>query len=115
VTGHLIVRFFTKGVEMKSKASLSVIVLLVTVMLLSAIPAIGQSPTLTMTWWGGDTRHNRTIEVIEMYEEATGVDVEYEFSGWGDYWTRTTTQASGGELACLMQHEYRHRGRFHHA
>jgi multiple sugar transport system substrate-binding protein len=108
VTGHLIVRFFTKGVEMKSKASLSVIVLLVTVMLLSAIPAIGQSPTLTMTWWGGDTRHNRTIEVIEMYEEATGVDVEYEFSGWGDYWTRTTTQASGGELACLMQHEYRH-------
>ncbi|MBN2471264.1 MAG: extracellular solute-binding protein [Anaerolineae bacterium] len=93
---------------MKSKTSLSIIVLLVAAMLLSTVPALGQDAPLRITWWGSQDRHDRTIEVIGMYEEATGVDIEYEFSGWGDYWTRVSTQAAGNELACIMQHDYRY-------
>lgn len=94
---------------MNTKVRLGVLVLVIVALALPSVPAMGQdAQTLTITWWGGQSRHDRTIEVIEMYEEATGVDVEYEFSGWGDYWTRTTTQAAGGELACIMQHDYRY-------
>jgi len=70
--------------------------------------AFAQDQTeLTITWWGSDNRHNRTIEVIEMFEaEHPEIDVTYEFSSWGDYWTRVNTQASGGSVACVMQQDY---------
>jgi multiple sugar transport system substrate-binding protein len=83
--------------------------LLVLVLLLSLGSVINaQDPVeLTLTWWGSDNRHDRTIEVIEMFEAANpGVDITYEFSGWGDYWTRVNTQAAGGTVACVMQQDY---------
>ena len=94
---------------MNTKFRFGVLTLLIAALLLPVVPVMGQgAQTLTITWWGGQTRHDRTIAVIEMYEEATGVNIEYEFSGWGDYWTRVTTQAAGGELACIMQQDYRY-------
>lgn len=73
-----------------------------------AVPVFGQDTTeLTLTWWGSDDRHNRTIEVIELFEaEHPNIDVTYEFSSWGDYWTRVNTQAAGGSIACVMQQDY---------
>jgi multiple sugar transport system substrate-binding protein len=42
-----------------------------------------------------------------MYEaEHPNIDIVYEFVGWGDYWTTTATQAAGGNLPDLMQHDY---------
>lgn len=71
------------------------------------IVAQAQDTELTITWWGSDDRHNRTIEVVEMFEaDNPGVDVTYEFSGWGDYWTRVNTQAAGSTVACVMQQDY---------
>jgi len=62
---------------------------------------------LTITWWGSDNRHDRTIEVIEMFEaEHPEIDISYEFSGWGDYWTRVNTQVAGNAVACIMQQDY---------
>jgi multiple sugar transport system substrate-binding protein len=62
---------------------------------------------LTVTWWGSDNRHDRTIQVIEMFEaEHPEIDVTYEFSSWGDYWTRVNTQVAGDAVACVMQQDY---------
>ncbi len=62
---------------------------------------------LTVTWWGSQARHDRTIELIELFEsEHPGLEITYEFSGWGDYWTRVNTQATGGNVACVMQQDY---------
>ncbi len=62
---------------------------------------------LTVTWWGSDNRHDRTIEVIEMFEaEHPEIDVTYEFSSWSDYWTRVNTQVAGDAVACVMQQDY---------
>ena len=62
---------------------------------------------LRMTWWGSQNRHDRTIQVIEMYEaENPNVDIVYEFANFDDYWVRLNTQAAGGDLACIMQHDY---------
>lgn len=84
------------------------LLLVATLFLLSISVAFAQDQTeLTITWWGSDNRHNRTIEVIEMFEaEHPEIDVTYEFSSWTDYWTRVNTQASGGSVACVMQHDY---------
>lgn len=74
--------------------------------------AAAQDPTtMRITWWGSQDRHDRTIEVISLFEAANpGLTVEYEFSSWGDYWTRVNTQAAGGQMACIMQHDYRYLG-----
>lgn len=69
--------------------------------------AEGEPIELRMIWWGSQNRHDRTIKAIEMYEaENPNVDIVYEFVGWGDYWTTTATQAAGGNLPDLMQHDY---------
>lgn len=62
---------------------------------------------MRLVWWGSQSRHDRTIAVIEMYEAANpGVDIVYEFANFGDYWTLMNTQAAGGQLACVMQQDY---------
>lgn len=83
---------------------------LLALFLLSVMSVTAQdSITLRVTWWGSQDRHDRTIQVIEMYEAANpNVNIEYEFSGFNDYWTRVSTQAAGNELACVMQQDYRY-------
>jgi len=76
--------------------------------LLSAVVVYGQDKTeMQITWWGGDTRTNRTIQVIEAYEAAhPDVDIVYEYSSFSDYWTLLNTKAAGGQLPCVMQQDY---------
>lgn len=72
------------------------------------LPAAAQEPVeLQMTWWGSQARHDRTIAVIEMYEAANpGLDIVYTFNNFNDYWTRLNTEAAGGQVACVLQHDY---------
>ena len=89
-------------------SKLIVFMLLAVLLVLLGGTAVAQdTTTLTVTWWGSDNRHEKTIEVIEMFEaEHPEIDIEYEFSGWSDYWTRVQTQAAGGSVACVMQQDY---------
>ena len=81
------------------------------VMLLSLAGAQDDPVTINVTWWGSQNRHDRTVEVINMFEaEHPNISVEYEFSGWPDYWTRVSTQAAGGQIACVMQQDYAYLG-----
>lgn len=82
--------------------------LLVALLMLGGVAALAQDTTeLQVVWWGSQNRHDRTIQVIEMYEaENPGIDIIYEFAAFGDYWTKLNTQAAGGQLACVMQHDY---------
>lgn len=54
-------------------------------------------------WWGSDTRHQKTIEVIEMYEELTGIDIEYEYADGTSYWTIFQAKMAGNELTDVFQ------------
>jgi multiple sugar transport system substrate-binding protein len=85
-----------------------VTLLVLLAVLLTGVVVHAQDRTeLRITWWGSQNRHDRTIEVIEMYEAANPhIEIVYEFSAFGDYWTRLNTQAAGGNLACVMQHDY---------
>jgi len=73
----------------------------------TAVLAQDEPVELRVVWWGSQSRHDRTIEVIEMYEaQNPNVDIVYEFANFTDYWTLVNTQAAGGDLACVMQHDY---------
>ncbi|MCY4145293.1 MAG: extracellular solute-binding protein, partial [Chloroflexi bacterium] len=53
------------------------------------------------------TRNDLTIAALELFEERNpAIDIVYEFQGWGDHWTKLSTQAAGGELPDIMQHDY---------
>jgi len=86
--------------------------LLFAVALLIAFPAImpvaAQAKTeLRVVWWGSQSRHDRTIKVINMYMAAhPDINITYEYANFNDYWVKLNTQAAGGELPCVMQQDY---------
>lgn len=91
------------------KRTLLITLLLLVAMVLPGASVFSQDETveLRIAWWGSQTRHDKTIAVIELYEEMNpNVDIVYEPSGWDDHWTKLATQAAGGDLPDLIQHDY---------
>jgi len=70
--------------------------------------AAGQPPVeLRFAWWGSQDRHDRTIKAIQLFQQKNpGITISYEFAGFQDYFTKMTTQATGGNLPDLMQQDY---------
>ena len=65
--------------------------------------------TMRMSWWGSDTRHAATQELIDLYESQNeGVTIEGDFTGFADYWDRLATSTAGGDAPCLMQQDTRY-------
>lgn len=111
---------------MRSRPSVLVMLLMVVALILSACApsaapsaapaadsaaapaAAGDAPIeLRVAWWGSQNRHDRTIAVIEQFEQMyPNIDVVFEFAGWADYWTLMSTQAAGGNLPDVMQQDY---------
>ncbi len=77
-------------------------------LVLNAVSPTAEEPIeLRLTWWGSQQRHDLTIEGIELFQQKyPHIKVVYEFSGWRDYFTKLTTQAAGGNLPDIMQHDY---------
>lgn len=60
--------------------------------------------TLRMAWWGSQTRHDITVQVIEMYEEAhPNVTIEYEFYSFDDYFTKLKTLVASDQVWDIFQ------------
>lgn len=60
-------------------------------------------------WWGNPERNKRTYEVVEMYnKKVPGVAIDAETIGWDDYWPKMATQASGRNMADVVQMDYRY-------
>ncbi|GAA0374367.1 ABC transporter substrate-binding protein [Bacillus horti] len=57
-----------------------------------------------MLWWGNQDRHDRTLELIELYESQNPhVSIVPEFLGFGEYADRLNTQMAGGNAPDLFQ------------
>lgn len=60
--------------------------------------------TLRMAWWGSQTRHDLTVQVIEMYEkENPNVTIEYEFFSFDDYFTKLKTLVASDQVWDIFQ------------
>jgi multiple sugar transport system substrate-binding protein len=69
--------------------------------------ASGEQVQMRFAWWGSQDRHDRTIKVINLFQQQhPNITISYEFAGFQDYFTKMTTQATGGGLPDLMQQDY---------
>lgn len=60
--------------------------------------------TLRMAWWGSQARHDKTVEVIELYESQNPhVDIEYEFYDFDGYFTKLNTLVASNEVWDMFQ------------
>jgi multiple sugar transport system substrate-binding protein len=65
--------------------------------------------TLRWFWWGNPERNKRTYEVVDLYDEKhPDITIEAETIGWDDYWAKMATQASGRNMADVVQMDYRY-------
>ncbi len=63
--------------------------------------------TLTILWWGSQTRHDLTIKMIEKFEEKyPDIDLVIDYSDWDGYWTKLSAQVAGGQTPDIMQMDY---------
>ncbi len=71
------------------------------------IEASAGEVTLRVGWWGSQSRHDLTQQVLDLYmEKNPGVKIEAEFTDWSGYWDKLATQAAGGELPDVIQMDY---------
>jgi multiple sugar transport system substrate-binding protein len=64
----------------------------------------GDGVTLRFNWWGEDTRHALTQEIVAAFEkEHPEIDVQVEYSSWDDYWDKLSTSAAAQDLPDVMQ------------
>ncbi|RED61804.1 ABC transporter substrate-binding protein [Cohnella lupini] len=64
----------------------------------------GKEIELRMSWWGADERHEKTLKVIELFEQKNpGVKITGEYSGFDGYLDKLNTQIAAGNAPDLIQ------------
>jgi len=64
---------------------------------------------LRLFWWGNPERDRRTLRMVDLYQEKhPDVRVDAESLAWSDYWPKMATQAAGGNMADVVQMDYRY-------
>jgi multiple sugar transport system substrate-binding protein len=59
---------------------------------------------LRMAWWGGQSRHDYTLKVIELYQQKNpNVKIEAEYAPFDDYWKKLAPQAAANQLPDIIQ------------
>ncbi|SDL82932.1 ABC transporter substrate-binding protein [Sediminibacillus halophilus] len=67
----------------------------------------GDEVTLRMTWWGSQSRHDQTQEIIKKFEEENpDIKIEAEFTGFDGYFEKMAAQAAGNNLPDIMQQNF---------
>lgn len=60
--------------------------------------------TLSMDWWGADSRVKLTQQVIDAFEKKyPNITVEPQYSDWNSYWDKLATSTAGGNAPDVMQ------------
>ncbi|AYY14494.1 extracellular solute-binding protein [Actinobacteria bacterium YIM 96077] len=64
---------------------------------------------LRFSWWGSDSRHEETQEIIDLFEEEhPHISIVPDFTDWGSYWDRLATSTAGGDAPDIMTQEERY-------
>lgn len=66
--------------------------------------AYAENVELRFSWWGGNNRHQATLQAIKAFEQQyPNIKVQAEYSGWEGYLSRFTTQIAGGQEPDVIQ------------
>lgn len=67
----------------------------------------GGDVVIKMTWWGGQTRHDQTQAVCDLYtSQHPNVTFELSPSGWDGYFDKLSTQTASGSMPDIVQMDY---------
>lgn len=67
----------------------------------------GDKVTLSLCWWGNQTRNDVTKKAVDLYMELNpNVEIKVEFTDWPGYWDKLSTMAAGGNLPDIIQQDY---------
>ncbi|MBN2982200.1 MULTISPECIES: ABC transporter substrate-binding protein [Cohnella] len=59
--------------------------------------------TLRVAWWGGQSRHDYTLKVLDLYEQLNPhVTIEPEYASFDDYWKKLAPQAAAKNLPDII-------------
>jgi len=87
----------------------TILVVLLVCMLVSSFSLVAlaqEKIVLRVSWWGSQGRHDRTLAVIELFEQKyPHITIEPEFAGWDNYWERIAAQAAGRNLPDVFQQD----------
>ena len=62
---------------------------------------------LSIAWWGNETRHEYTQELLDAYtEEHPNVTFTASPTSWDGYWEKLATQTAGGSCPDIVQMDY---------
>jgi len=63
---------------------------------------------IRFAWWGSDTRHQTTQQIIDLFEDKNpGITVVPDFTDWDGYWDKLATAVAGGDTPDVITHEER--------
>lgn len=63
--------------------------------------------TITMSWWGGDERHEATLEAIELFEKKyPNINVEVDYGSWTGWKSKIFGQIEDNSCADVIQVNY---------
>jgi multiple sugar transport system substrate-binding protein len=71
----------------------------------AAVTTTSKDPIkLRFAWWGGQSRHDYTLKMIEMYEKQhLNVKIQPEYAAFDDYWKKLVPQAAANDLPDIIQ------------
>ncbi len=74
----------------------------------TAAPAdSGEKITLSLCWWGNQTRNDVTKKAADLYmSQNPNVEIKVEFTDWSGYWDKLSAMAAGGNLPDIIQQDY---------
>jgi len=65
--------------------------------------------TIRWSWWGSDTRHTLTQEVIDLFEEKNpNITVVPDYTDWGSYFDKLSVSVAGGDVPDVITQEERY-------
>lgn len=69
--------------------------------------ASGDKVTLSLCWWGNQTRNDVTKKAVDLYmSQNPNVEIKVEFTDWSGYWDKLSAMAAGGNLPDIIQQDY---------
>lgn len=67
----------------------------------------GEDITLRITWWGGQSRHDYTQQILDKYTELhPNIHFEATPSGWDGYFEKLATDTATGAMPDIVQMDY---------
>lgn len=64
---------------------------------------------IRFSWWGSDTRHQTTQQIIDLFEEENpDITVVADYTDWGGYWDKLATSVAAGDAPDVITQEERY-------